>query len=76
MSQAVREGVKVSTDVSHLFAVADDTGRPDFSSADVDALVDDLIAVLGPRGVSQLPRSVDRASRDGSGMYPVLNGIV
>jgi FAD/FMN-containing dehydrogenase len=72
VSQAVHEGVKVSTDVGHLFAVADDSGRPDFSPTDVDALVDDLIAVLGPRGVSQLPRAVDRASRDGSGMSPVI----
>jgi hypothetical protein len=48
----VHEGVKVSTDVGHLFAVADDSGRPDFSPTDVDALVDDLIAVLGPPVVS------------------------
>lgn len=76
MSQAVREGVKVSTDVGHLFAVADGRGRPDFTPADVDALVDDLLAVLGPRGVTQLPRAVERASRDGSGMSPVITAQV
>jgi hypothetical protein len=76
MSQAVTEGVKVSTDLDHLFSVPDTAGRPDYSPADVDALVDDLIAVLGPRGVSQLPRSVGRASRDGSGMSPVITAQV
>lgn len=66
-------GVRVETDVSHVFATATQDGRPDFTADDVDALVDDLIAVLGPRGVSQLPRALGRASRDGSGMSPVLS---
>lgn len=66
-------GVRVETDVDHVFATATPEGRPPFTDADVDALVDDLIAVLGPRGVSQLPRAVERASRDGSGMSPVLS---
>lgn len=66
-------GVRVDTDVAHVFATATQDARPDFTAADVDALVDDLIGVLGPRGVSQLPRAIGRASRDGSGMSPVLS---
>lgn len=66
-------GVRVETDVDHVFATATHDGCPDFTADDVDALVDDLIAVLGPRGVSQLPRALGRASRDGSGMSPVLS---
>lgn len=65
--------VVVVTPDSHLFATATEDGRPEFSDGDLDALIDDLIEVLGPRGVSQLPRALERASRDGSGMSPVLS---
>ncbi|MQY18389.1 FAD-binding oxidoreductase [Nocardia macrotermitis] len=47
--------------------------RPEFGPEDVDALVDDLLALLGPRGVSTLDRARDRASRDGSGLSPILS---
>lgn len=45
---------------------------PDFGPEQLDGLVDDLLALLGPRGVSTLDRALDRASRDGSGMSPIL----
>ncbi|MQY25501.1 FAD-binding oxidoreductase [Nocardia aurantia] len=47
--------------------------RPEFGREDVDALVDDLLALLGPRGVSTLDRALDRAARDGSGLSPILS---
>ncbi|WP_330257283.1 FAD-binding oxidoreductase [Nocardia sp. NBC_00565] len=47
--------------------------RPDFGPEQLDGLVDDLLALLGPRGVSTLDRALDRASRDGSGMSPILS---
>ncbi|WP_433716528.1 FAD-binding oxidoreductase [Nocardia sp. CA-084685] len=50
---------------------ADD--RPDFGPEQLDGLVDDLLALLGPRGVSTLDRALARASRDGSGMSPILS---
>lgn len=56
-----------------LLGVPTDEGRPDFGPTDVDALADDLLALLGPRGISSLPRAVSRASRDGSGMSPILS---
>ncbi|WP_439030100.1 FAD-binding oxidoreductase [Gordonia terrae] len=56
-----------------VVAVATDEGRPDFGPDDVDALADDLLAVLGPRGVTSLPRALERAARDGSGMSPILS---
>jgi FAD/FMN-containing dehydrogenase len=56
-----------------VVAVDTDDGRPDFGAEDVDALIDDLIALLGPRGVSTLPRALQRAGRDGSGMSPILS---
>lgn len=46
---------------------------PDFGPEQLDGLVDDLLALLGPRGVSTLDRALDRASRDGSGMSPILS---
>ncbi|QNG21556.1 FAD-binding oxidoreductase [Rhodococcus triatomae] len=49
-----------------------DSGRPDFGPSDVDALIDDLVRILGPRGVGTQPRTLARASRDGSGMSPIL----
>ncbi len=49
------------------------TGRPHFGPAQLDALVDDLLALLGPRGVSTMDRALDRAARDGSGMSPILS---
>lgn len=73
MTQATDKPVVVVTPDSHLFATATEKGRPEFSAGDVDALIDDLIGILGPRGVSQLPRALERASRDGSGMSPVLS---
>ncbi|GAB40140.1 MULTISPECIES: FAD-binding oxidoreductase [Gordonia] len=48
-------------------------GRPEFGPDDVEALADDLLSILGPRGVSSLPRAITRASRDGSGMSPILS---
>nr|HQV19416.1 FAD-binding oxidoreductase [Gordonia sp. (in: high G+C Gram-positive bacteria)] len=54
-----------------LFGVHTDAGRPDFGPDDVDALADDLLPIVGPRGISSLPRAIDRASRDGSGMSPI-----
>ncbi|MDG4663726.1 FAD-binding oxidoreductase [Mycobacterium sp. 236(2023)] len=56
-----------------VIAVDTDDGRPEFGTGDVDALADDLIAILGPRGVSLLPRALQRAGRDGSGMSPILS---
>ncbi|RDI56006.1 FAD-binding oxidoreductase [Nocardia mexicana] len=56
-----------------MTATLAETGRPDFGPDEVDALVDDLLALLGPRGVSTLDRALDRASRDGSGMSPILS---
>ncbi|MDL9948654.1 FAD-binding oxidoreductase [Gordonia sp. ABSL11-1] len=56
-----------------VVAVGTDDGRPDFDSHDVEALADDLLAILGPRGVSMLPRALRRAARDGSGMSPILS---
>ena len=56
-----------------LFGVHTDAGRPDFGPDDVDALADDLLPIVGPRGISSLPRAIDRASRDGSGMSPILS---
>jgi FAD/FMN-containing dehydrogenase len=54
-------------------AVGTDEGRPDFGPEDVDALADDLLAIVGPRGISTLPRALQRAARDGSGMSPILS---
>lgn len=56
-----------------LFGTHRDDQRPDFGPGDVEALADDLLALLGPRGVSSLPRAIARASRDGSGMSPILS---
>lgn len=56
-----------------VIAVGTDDGRPDFGPADVDALADDLLAIVGPRGISTLPRALQRAGRDGSGMSPILS---
>lgn len=56
-----------------VVAVDTDDGRPDFGIADVDALADDLLALVGPRGISSLPRALQRAGRDGSGMSPILS---
>ncbi|EOM74767.1 hypothetical protein Rrhod_3930 [Rhodococcus rhodnii LMG 5362] len=53
-------------------APASEVGRPEFGRDDVDALADDLVRILGPRGVSALPRALTRASKDGSGMSPIL----
>lgn len=50
-------------------------GRPEFDDHDVDALVDDLVRILGPRGVSTQERALARASRDGSGMSPILTAL-
>ncbi|APE38219.1 dehydrogenase [Nocardia mangyaensis] len=50
-----------------------EAGRPEFGPDQLDALLDDLLALLGPRGVSTLDRALDRASRDGSGMSPILS---
>ncbi|MDV7101193.1 FAD-binding oxidoreductase [Gordonia amicalis] len=58
---------------SPVIAVGTDDGRPDFGPGDVDALADDLLALLGPRGISTLPRALERAGRDGSGMSPILS---
>ena len=35
-----------------LFGVHTDAGRPDFGPDDVDALADDLLPIVGPRGIS------------------------
>jgi FAD/FMN-containing dehydrogenase len=56
-----------------VVAVSTDEGRPVFGPGDVDALADDLLAILGPRGISMLPRALERAGRDGSGMSPILS---
>ena len=56
-----------------VVAVGTDEGRPDFGPEDVDALADDLLAIVGPRGISSLPRALERAARDGSGMSPILS---
>ncbi|MGW6036114.1 FAD-binding oxidoreductase [Gordonia terrae] len=56
-----------------VVAVGTDEGRPDFGPEDVDALADDLLAIVGPRGISSLPRALERAGRDGSGMSPILS---
>lgn len=56
-----------------VVAVDTDEGRPDFGPAHVDALADDLLAIVGPRGISMLPRALQRAGRDGSGMSPILS---
>lgn len=56
-----------------VIAVNTDEGRPDFGPDDVDALSDDLLALLGPRGISELPRALARAGRDGSSMSPILS---
>ncbi|MEE3851829.1 FAD-binding oxidoreductase [Gordonia sp. LSe1-13] len=56
-----------------VVSVDTDDGRPDFGPDDVDALADDLLAILGPRGVGTLPRALERAGRDGSGMSPILS---
>ncbi|AFR50671.1 MULTISPECIES: FAD-binding oxidoreductase [Gordonia] len=56
-----------------VVAVGTDEGRPDFGPDDVDALADDLLAIVGPRGISSLPRALARAARDGSGMSPILS---
>lgn len=56
-----------------VVAVETDDGRPEFDQDDVAALADDLLAILGPRGVSTLPRALERAGRDGSGMSPILS---
>ncbi|MGC4933900.1 FAD-binding oxidoreductase [Gordonia sp. DT30] len=56
-----------------VFGTHRDEGRPDFGPDEVEALADDLLALLGPRGVSSLPRAIARASRDGSGMSPILS---
>lgn len=47
--------------------------RPRFGPGDLDALIDELLALLGPRGVSTLDRALDRAARDGSTMSPILS---
>ena len=47
--------------------------RPRFGPGDLDALIDELLALLGPRGVSTLDRALDRAGRDGSKMSPILS---
>jgi FAD/FMN-containing dehydrogenase len=49
------------------------TGDHQFGPEQLDDLVDELLALLGPRGVSTLDRALDRASRDGSGMSPILS---
>ncbi|WP_280263658.1 FAD-binding oxidoreductase [Nocardia wallacei] len=49
------------------------TGRPDFGPDQLDDLIDELLALLGPRGISTLDRALDRAARDGSGMSPILS---
>lgn len=56
-----------------VIAIDTDEGRPDFGPEDVDALADDLLALLGPRGISELPRALARAGRDGSSMSPILS---
>ena len=56
-----------------VVAVGTSEGRPDFGSDDVEALADDLLAVVGPRGISTLPRALQRAGRDGSTMSPILS---
>ncbi|MCR5979269.1 FAD-binding protein [Gordonia jinghuaiqii] len=56
-----------------VVAVSTDDGRPDFGPGDVDALFDDLLAIVGPRGITSLPRALERAGRDGSGMSPILS---
>ncbi|MFE0748990.1 FAD-binding oxidoreductase [Gordonia sp. NPDC058843] len=56
-----------------VVAVGTDEGRPDFGPDDVEALADDLLAIVGPRGISSLPRALERAARDGSGMSPILS---
>ncbi|MFT4125150.1 MAG: FAD-binding oxidoreductase [Gordonia sp. (in: high G+C Gram-positive bacteria)] len=56
-----------------LLGAHSDDGRPDFGPPEVDALADDLLRILGPRGVTSLPRAVQRASRDGSDMSPILS---
>lgn len=38
----------------------------------IDALVDDLVRILGPRGVGTSPRALGRAARDESSMSPIL----
>ena len=58
-----------------LFPTPTDEGRPPFTPADVDALIDELVAIVGPRSVSTLDRSLDRASRDGSYMSPILSAL-
>lgn len=54
-------------------AIGTDDGRPEFGQEDVDALADDLLAIVGPRGISTLPRALQRAAVDGSGMSPILS---
>ncbi|WP_067682698.1 FAD-binding oxidoreductase [Nocardia miyunensis] len=49
------------------------SARPRFGRGDLDALIDELLALLGPRGVSTLDRALDRAARDGSTMSPILS---
>ncbi len=49
------------------------SARPRFGRDNVDALIDELLALLGPRGVSTLDRALDRAARDGSTMSPILS---
>lgn len=56
-----------------VVAVDTTDGRPDFGPEHVDALADDLLAILGPRGISTLPRALQRAGRDGSTMSPILS---
>lgn len=56
-----------------VIAVDTDDGRPEFGADDVEGLADDLLAILGPRGISTLPRALARAGRDGSGMSPILS---
>jgi FAD/FMN-containing dehydrogenase len=56
-----------------VIAVDTDEGRPVFGADDVEALADDLLAILGPRGVTMLPRALQRAARDGSHMSPILS---
>ncbi|MXP21314.1 FAD-binding protein [Gordonia sp. HNM0687] len=58
-----------------LLATPSDDGRPEFGPDDVAALADDLLAILGPRGVGTLPRALERASRDGSAMSPILSAL-